>query len=50
MPKFVLLWSDVVVLLSVLLLALYVLRVRRSVNLRATWHKVMRDRDRKSVV
>ena len=43
MPKFVLLWSDVVVLLSVLLLAVYVLRVRRSVNLRATWRKVMRD-------
>ena len=43
MPKFVLLWSDVVVLLSVVLLALYVLRVRRSVNLRATWRKVMRD-------
>ena len=43
MPKFVLLWSDVVVLLSVLLLALYVLRVRGSVNLRATWRKVMRD-------
>ena len=43
MPKFVLLWSDVVVLLSVVLLALYLLRVRRSVNLRATWHKVMRD-------
>ena len=43
MPKFVLLWSDAVVLLSVVLLALYVVRVRRSVNLRATWHKVMRD-------
>jgi len=43
MPKFVLLWSDAVVLLSVVLLALYLVRVRRSVNLRATWHKVMRD-------
>ena len=43
MPKFVLLWSDVVVLLSVVLLALYALRVRGSVNLRATWRKVGRD-------
>ena len=43
MPKFVLLWSDGVVVLSVLLLILYAARVRGSVNLRATWRKVLRD-------
>jgi len=43
MPKFVLLWSDAVVLLSVVLLVLYAARVRGSVNLRITWRKVMRD-------
>lgn len=43
MPKFVLLWSDAVVLLAVLLLVAYAYRVRRSVNLRATWRSVGRD-------
>lgn len=44
MPKIVILWSDVVVLATLLLLALYGLRIRASANLRATWLKVMRDR------
>jgi peptide/nickel transport system permease protein len=44
MPKFVLLWSDVVVLLSLLLVVVYALRVRARPNLRATWRKVLRDR------
>ena len=43
MPKFLLLWSDVVVLLSLVLLAVYFVRVRRSANLRATWRKVLQD-------
>ena len=43
MPKIVFLWSDVVVMLLMLALFVYIWRVRRSVNLRVTWHKVMRD-------
>ena len=43
MPRFVLLWSDAVVLLSLLLLVAYAWRVRRSVNLCATWRSVARD-------
>jgi peptide/nickel transport system permease protein len=42
-PKFVLLWTDVVLLLLVLTLAWYMRHVRRSPNLRATWAKVMAD-------
>jgi len=42
-PKVVLLWTDVVVLVSLLLALAYVLRVRASPNLRATWMKVWRD-------
>ncbi len=44
MPKIVILWSDVVVFASVVLLVLYGLRIRSSANLRATWLKVLRDR------
>jgi peptide/nickel transport system permease protein len=44
MPKIVFLWSDVVVLLTLLLLVLYGLRIRGSSNLRATWLKVLSDR------
>ena len=44
MPKIVLLWSDGVVLATLVLLVLYGMRVRTSANLRATWLKVLRDR------
>jgi peptide/nickel transport system permease protein len=44
MPKIVILWSDVVVLLTLLLLIAYGFRIRGSSNLRATWLKVLRDR------
>ncbi len=43
MPKIVILWSDVVVIASLLLLLLYAFRVRASKNLRATWMQVVRD-------
>ena len=43
-PKFVLLWSDVVVIATLLMLIGYGWRVRGSANLRATWLKVLRDR------
>jgi len=42
-PKFVILWTDVVLLLLVLTLAWYVRHVRRSPNLRSTWGKVLAD-------
>ena len=42
-PKFVVLWTDVVLLLLVLTLAWYVRHVSRSPNLRATWSKVLAD-------
>ena len=44
MAKIVVLWSDVVVIATLLLLLIYGWRVRASVNLRATWMKVLRDR------
>ena len=44
MPKIVVLWSDVVVLATLALLVLYGWRIHASVNLRATWLKVLRDR------
>jgi peptide/nickel transport system permease protein len=44
MPKIVFLWSDVVVLLTLVLLVLYGFRIRGSANLRATWMKVLSDR------
>ena len=44
MPKIVILWSDVVVLATLVLLVLYGFRIRASRNLRATWLKVLRDR------
>ena len=43
-PKIVVLWSDVVVLATLVLLVIYGLRIRASRNLRATWLKVLRDR------
>ncbi len=43
MPKLVVLWSDVVVVLAFLLMAAYALKVRGSANRRATWLKVFRD-------
>jgi peptide/nickel transport system permease protein len=44
LPKIVVLWSDVVVIASLLGLVLYGLRIARSDNLKATWLKVLRDR------
>ncbi len=44
LPKIVILWSDVVVLVTLVLLVFYGFRVRASSNLRATWLKVLRDR------
>ncbi|HEX6704272.1 MAG TPA: ABC transporter permease [Albitalea sp.] len=43
MPKLVILWSDVIVVLLVLALAVYGVHVRRSANLRSTWTTVFRD-------
>ena len=43
MPKTVVLWSDVVVIATLVLLLIYGFRVRASSNLRATWMKVLRD-------
>jgi len=42
-PKFVLLWTDVVLFLLVLSLIWYVWHVRRSPNLRSNWIKVFGD-------
>jgi peptide/nickel transport system permease protein len=44
MPKIVLLWSDVVVLASFVLVIAYLFRIRASANLRVTWIRVLRDR------
>ena len=44
LPKIVVLWSDVVVIATLLLLVAYGWRIHSSVNLRATWMKVLRDR------
>jgi len=44
LPKLVVLWSDVVVIATLLLLLAYGWRIHGSVNLRATWMKVLRDR------
>ena len=43
-PKIVVLWSDVVVIATLLLLVAYAWRIHGSPNLRATWMKVLRDR------
>ena len=43
MPKFVVLWSDGVVIATLVLLLAYGFRVRASANLRATWTQVVRD-------
>jgi len=43
MPKFVLLWTDVVVWLLIAAVLWYGWHVARRPNLRATWHKVWRD-------
>jgi peptide/nickel transport system permease protein len=42
-PKIVVLWSDVVVIATLVLLVVYGFRIRGSANLRATWMKVLRD-------
>ena len=42
-PKFVLLWTDAVLLLLVLSLCWYVWHIRRTPNLRANWLKVLSD-------
>lgn len=42
--KIVVLWSDVVVIATLLLLIAYAWRIHASANLRATWMKVLRDR------
>ena len=44
MPKLVLLWSDVVVIATLLGLVGYGWRIHRSTALRATWLKVLHDR------
>jgi peptide/nickel transport system permease protein len=41
--KFVVLWTDAALWLLVAALVAYIVHVRRDANLRATWHKVMRD-------
>ncbi len=43
MPKFVFLWTDLVLWLVVATVVGYVIHVRRSANLRATWRHVLRD-------
>jgi peptide/nickel transport system permease protein len=43
MPKLVVLWTDYVIYLLLIAAGLYVLRVVRSPNLRATWKKVFRE-------
>lgn len=43
-PKIVVLWSDIVVIATLLLLIVYAWRIHASPNLRATWMKVLRDR------
>ena len=43
MPKFVFLWTDIVLFAMLLLLAIYAWRVRGNKNLRANWAKVARD-------
>lgn len=42
-PKFVLLWTDVVIYLLLATMAVYAWRVSRRPNLRANWLKVLRD-------
>jgi peptide/nickel transport system permease protein len=41
--KFVILWTDAALWLLMAALVAYIVHVRRDANLRATWHKVMRD-------
>ncbi|HSQ11100.1 MAG TPA: ABC transporter permease, partial [Burkholderiaceae bacterium] len=43
MPKFVFLWTDLVLWLVVAIVIGYVVHVRRSPNLRATWRHVLRS-------
>ncbi|HTN49686.1 MAG TPA: ABC transporter permease, partial [Burkholderiaceae bacterium] len=44
MPKFVFLWTDLVLWLVVAVCVAYAMHVRRSADLRATWRHVLRDR------
>ena len=43
MPKIVLLWTDAAIWLLVVAAIVYIVQVRRSPNLRATWRKVFAD-------
>jgi peptide/nickel transport system permease protein len=43
MPKFVLLWTDAAIWLLVVALVAYIVHVRRTPNLAATWRKVFAD-------
>jgi peptide/nickel transport system permease protein len=43
MPKFVFLWTDVILWLLAVGAVLYALTVRRDRNLRATWHRIALD-------
>jgi len=43
-PKIVVLWSDVVVIATLLMLIVYAWRIHGSANLRASWMKVLHDR------
>ena len=43
MPKFIFLWTDVILYAMLLALGWYVWRMRRNDNLRANWFKVVRD-------
>ena len=43
MPKFVLLWTDVVLWAMVAVLTWYAWRIKVNPNLRANWFKVVRD-------
>ena len=43
MPKFVLLWTDAAIWLLVVALGAYIVHVRRTPNLAATWRKVFAD-------
>jgi peptide/nickel transport system permease protein len=43
MPKFIFLWTDVILYAMLLALGWYAWRIRRNDNLRANWFKVVRD-------
>ena len=43
MPKFVFIWTDLVLWLVVVAVAAYIVHARRNADLRATWRHVLRD-------